>query len=483
MFLWIGSAILIFLLTLVINAVRLTSKQQQFSPLSIKVDTPNAIQRFAGTIHFQTIFDNRSKECDGSLFLALHQYLQKTFPLLHRTLKQEVINQYSLLYQWAGKSSELPPILLMSHLDVVPIEPQTEDQWQYPPFSGAVENGFVWGRGTLDFKTGAAAIMESIEMLLQEGFQPERTIYLALGHDEETGGTHGGFQIAKYLETQKIYFEYILDEGIPIIQGMIPGISLPIAPVSIAEKGFVNIRLTVQTEGGHASTPPARTALGILSTAIHDLESHQMPIQWASPIPEMFTYLSPEMPFRYRLVFSNLWLFKPLIQYQLSKSPPTNALLRTTMAATMMSGGVKENILPQKASAVINCRILPQDSIQEVLEHIRRTVQNSQVEIQILHGPSSEPSEITNLDTRSLRILQRTIGQIYPNTIFTPALLVGTTDSRHYHNLTDNTFRFSPWLVNQEDLYRIHGVNERISIQAYEQCVQFYYQLLFNSAQ
>ncbi len=471
-----------FLLLLVLNTIRLTSKQQQVSPSSIQVDTPAATGRLAEIIHFPTIFDDNPKQFDGKPFLALHQHLEETFPVLHRTLKKEIINQYSLVYQWKGTSKEKPPVLLMSHLDVVPIELETEDQWHHPPFSGAITDGFIWGRGTLDFKAGVAGIMEAIEILLQEGFQPERTIYLALGHDEEIGGVHGGLQIAKHLEAQQLQFEYILDEGIPIVQGMIPGISLPIAPVSIAEKGFVNIQLTVETEGGHSSTPPANTALGILSTAIHALEKRQMPIRWASPIPEMFAYLSPEMPFVYQLIFSNLWLFKPLVQYQLASAPSTNALLRTTMATTMMSGGVKENVLPQTASAIINCRIHPKDSIEDVLQHIHQTVRNPQVQVQVIHGPASEPSSSSHLNTKSMQVLQHTIHQIFPTTIFTPTLLVGTTDSRHYRSLTKNIFRFSPWLVNQHDLHRIHGVNERISVKSYEQCIQFYYQLLVNSA-
>ena len=216
------------------------------------------------------------REPQGKEFLALHEYLKETFPKVHSGLTKETINDYSLLYTWKGSDETLKPILLMAHLDVVPVEPASEADWQHPPFEGQIQDGYIWGRGALDDKAGVMGLLEAVETLLAEGFRPKRTIYLAFGHDEELGGPNGAAKIAELLLSRKVELDYVLDEGLIIANGILP-VSKPVALIGIAEKGFVSLELSVETEGGHSSMPPPNTAIGILSEAVNKLEEGQMP--------------------------------------------------------------------------------------------------------------------------------------------------------------------------------------------------------------
>ncbi len=246
---------------------------------------------------------------DRSTFLQLHDYLVRKFPKVHQALKRDIVGEYSLVYTWPGREAGLAPILLLGHLDVVPVEPGTEGGWAHPPFAGTIADGYIWGRGAMDFKMAVVGTLEAIEALLAEGFAPRRTVMLAFGHDEEIGGRNGAEQIATMLEQQGVRPEFILDEGMAVILGMVPGVDSPIACVGIAEKGYVSLELIATAEGGHSSLPPRQTTVGILASAIHALEAHPMPGHVDGPVGKMFEFLGPEMPIGPRVVLSNLWLF------------------------------------------------------------------------------------------------------------------------------------------------------------------------------
>jgi carboxypeptidase PM20D1 len=466
-----------------IRTVRLTSKQVQVDPaIDVMVDGQEVAEHLAHALQFQTISHQDPVQLEGKEFIGLHEYLKQMFPRVHSTLTKEVVGGYSLIYTWKGRAEGLKPILLMAHMDVVPAEPGTEGDWTYPPFEGRITEGYIWGRGAMDDKVAVLGIIEAVEMLLKEGFQPQRTIYLAFGHDEEVGGQRGAVQIADLLRSRQVELEYVLDEGGYIFDGIVPTISKPVALVGIAEKGYVSIELTVESEGGHSSSPPQHTAVGIISTAIHKLERKQLPARVEEPVRQMFSNLAPEMPFAVRIVFANLWLFGRLVKRQLAASPATNVAIRTTMAATMFEGGVKENMLPAKARAVVNFRILSGDSIASVIEHVRQTIDDPRVQIRSLERIRSEPSSVSDTNSPSFEILKRTTRQVYPEVVVTPGLLSGMTDSRHYAELSNNIYRFSPIWVGPKDPDRAHGINERISIENYEQCVRLYIELIRNSA-
>jgi len=450
----------------------------------IKIDKDSICEHLSKAIQFRTISYPDTSKIDGSEFLALHDYFEKTFPTLHSTLIKKVIGKYSLLYKWKGRNTDLKPILLMAHFDVVPAESNAENPWKHPPFAGNIADGYIWGRGTLDDKSSVLGILEAVETLVAEGFQPERTIYLAFGHDEEVGGFNGAAKIAKHFHSSGIEFEYVLDEGGLIIDGMLPGVSAPTALIGIAEKGYLSIVLTAESQGGHSSAPPKHTAVGVLSTAIHKLEKSPLPGEIKGATKIMFEYLGPEMSFFPKMLFANLWLSGGLLKSQLSKSSFTNAMLRTSTAATMFEGSDTKNVLPQTAKAIINFRIIPGDSIAGVVEHVRKTINDTLVKITAesmgING-GNEAAPISDVNSPNFKTLQRTIHQIFPDALVTPWLLIGTTDSKYYAKMSDNIYRFVPTQTTYDDMGGYHGSNERISIESYTQTVRFYIQLIRNS--
>ncbi len=479
----LGFGLVLLVGVLFITALQTTPKQVDAPQpaVAVTLDQDQMAARLARGLQFRTISYSDETQFDGTPFLELREYIEQSFPRVHAALTQEIIDDYSLLYTWPGQDAQLQPMLLMAHLDVVPVETGTETAWTYPPFDGRIAEGYIWGRGAMDDKSSVFAILEAAESLLQEGFQPQRTIYLAFGHDEEIYGQGGAAEIAALLHSRGIELDYVLDEGGGIAEDTVPYLTQPAAVVGIAEKGFANIELSVQTQGGHSSSPPSHTAVGILSAAIHKLESNPYPLRISAPSAATFEYLAPEMPGVMRLVFANRWLFGGLIKNQLAQAPRTNAEIRTTMAATIFEAGTKENILPSSARAVLNWRILPGDSTAGVMEHVRQTIDDPQVTIRLLED-RSEPSSVSDIDSASFDVLQQTIHQIFPDVVVLPTLTVGTSDARHYGALTRHIYRFAPIVAGPEDANRAHGTDERLSVENYGLFAQFYVQLIRNSS-
>lgn len=444
----------------------------------ISIDTNQVANHLAKSLQFQTVSYQDPNRFDGQAFLGLQNFLEEMFPQTHQLLKKEIINKYSLLYEWAGSNENLQPILLMAHQDVVPISEETQHQWTYPPFDGKIAEGFIWGRGTMDVKCGLMGILEAVESLVQKGFQPQRTLYLAFGHDEEVGGLQGAAKIAELIQSRNIQLEFVLDEGGVIVNGIIPGVSKSVALIGLAEKGYLTLELKVETEGGHSSIPPKHTAVGILSKAITDLENNPFPSNMKLS-SQLFEYVGPYMPFFQKMIFANMWLTRPLIEQKLSDLPAMNANIRTTTAATMFKGSPKENVLPKQATAIINIRIMPGESVASVIEYVKKIINNPEIEIKPL-GIQSDPPPISAIDSKAYEILKKTIYQTasHQELVIAPFLVIATTDSRHFINLAENIYRFIPIILNQNDLNRVHGLNERISIENYVQIVKFYYQFI-----
>lgn len=446
----------------------------------LNFDTKVLAGRLAKALQFQTVSYEDSAKFDKKVFRDFQKYLEQSFPKIHASLKKEVVGEYSLLYTWKGQNDKELPILLAAHMDVVEAGSEPDIKWAYPPFQGRIVDGFIWGRGTLDDKMSVVGILEAIEKLLQNGFVPRRTIYIAFGHDEEIGGQQGAAKIAALLNTRGVTLDYVLDEGLTITEQMVPNISKPVALIGIAEKGCLSIELSVESEEGHSSMPPQQTAIGILSSAISRLEKKQFPARLEAPVKKMFETLSPEMPLGLRVVFANLWLFESLVKKKLASVPRTNALIRTTTAPTIFQSGIKENILAAKARAVVNYRILPGDTIDTVLMNVKEIINDSRVKIKALEDLKSNPSKITDLGSRGYKALEQVIHQVFPEAIVAPGLVVAVTDSRHYSALTVNILHFSPIRLRPDDLPRIHGTDERISTEEYHDAVRFYAQLMEN---
>jgi carboxypeptidase PM20D1 len=479
----IGFGFVVLITAILINTTLFTSKKTYVQPavVDIPINGEQIPQHLAEALRFQTTSYQDPTKFDGEAFHSLHIYLEEVFPSIHTSLKKEIVNDFSLLYTWQGSVAKLKPILLMAHQDVVPVIPGTEKDWVYPPFEGKIAEGYIWGRGALDIKSGMMGIMEAVEVLLREGFQPKRTVFIAFGHDEEIGGLQGAAKIVELLRSRDVQLEYVLDEGGLVVQGIIPGVSNPIALVGIAEKGYVSLELTVNGEGGHSSMPPHHTAVGIMCRAITRLEEHPFPANMTY-IAQLLEYVGPKMPFLKKIIFTNLWLFSPLAERMLSKVPEANAVIRTTTAVTMFSGGTKENVLPQKATAVVNFRMMPGENVASVVNYVKKSIDDPQVQVRPMDF-NSEPSPVSDIHSKSYEMLWNTIHQVAADKelIVAPYLVVGATDSRYFTGLSGNVYRFSFNKIGSEDLKRIHGTNERISLEGYFQLIKFYYQLLRNS--
>ena len=470
-----------------------SSAEEAVEPLPpADVDSHTVAEHLGRLVRCQTISWPEASRFDPEAFHELHRELISMYPRTHRVLTVEYVGQYSLLYTWQGKDPELKPVLLMSHQDVVPVEAGSEKDWEHPPFAGEIADGYVWGRGTMDVKGGITAIMESVECLLQDGFRPNRTVYLAFGHDEELSGKEGTGQIVALLQKRGVELDTVLDEGGAIVTGVIPGIERPVALVGIAEKGYISLELSCDSPGGHSSAPPAVTAIGRLSRAVHRLETHPMPARLAS-VRRLFSRLASDLPYPMRIGLANLWLFGGVVQRRLSATPSTNAMIRTTTAPTVIHAGVKDNILPRQASAVVNFRILPGDTVQDVVEHVRRVVADEGIKLRgfnetALPAVSSAAapveqdwggratSPICDADGPAFQLLAHTVRQVFPEAAVVPALVLGATDSRYYAPICDQILRFMPVRYSQGDLGRAHGVNERLSLKNCGDMVRFYMQ-------
>jgi len=447
-------------------------KARQFA----EVDGGSVAERLGLAVQYRTVSYQDPEKFDHSTFLGLHRLFKTLYPQVHSQLTMETVNDLSLLYTWEGKNPDLKPIMLISHLDVVPAD---EEGWTHPPFSGELADGSVWGRGTLDIKAGVIGALEAVEYLLSQGFQPERTVYLGFGHDEEVGGFNGAAAISALLASRGVALGSLLDEGGSVIDSFLPGVEIPVAVIGISEKGYLSLRLTVEVEGGHSSMPPQETAIGILSKAIANLENKPMPSH-LEVVEFMMGYLGSALPFIQRFLFANSWLFGALLKKRLRQSNLMNASIRTTTAPTIIEAGVKDNVLPAKAEAVVNFRLLPGDDLRSVYEMVLERINDPRVQVNPYEGETLEgdagwnPSPVADIDSPYYQRLAHLIKEAYPAALVSPYLVLGGTDARRYYSLTDNVFRFTPILMTREDVQSVHGVNEHLSIENCARMVGFY---------
>ncbi len=438
------------------------------------------LQRLAQALAFRTIAYEDRDRVDWAQFEAFHEFLAERFPAAHQAMGLEKIDGHGLLYTWQGREPGLPPILLLAHQDVVPAAPDSLEAWTHPPFAGTIEDGYVWGRGALDDKASLLAILEAVETLIGEGFVPRRAVLLAFGQDEEVGGQRGAVEIAKTLRARGVRPLFILDEGGIVAEDMIPGVKGAVALIGVAEKGVAYLRLSAKGEGGHASMPPRRTAVGVVSAAVAKLETNPGPAD-TRYIADLMRYVSHDLPLSQRVVFANLWLFNPLLKRQLSKSRQMNAMIRTTTAPTMFSGSIKANVLPDTAQAVVNLRILPGDTAEQIKQRAIRAIDDPRVSVEIVRA--SDPSPVSSADTASFHALRDAVFQALDreDLVVAPYLTVGATDARHYAGLSQQVYRFLPIALDPEELKGMHGLNERISAKNYLNMIRFYRQLLRNA--
>ncbi|RWS21966.1 putative carboxypeptidase PM20D1-like protein, partial [Leptotrombidium deliense] len=427
-------------------------------------------ERFARALKIETVTRGEHKY-DKDALISIREFLEKTFPRIHSSsfIKREIISEYSLLYTIKGSDASLKPYMLCSHLDVVPVE---IDKWSVDPFGGQIKNGYIYGRGTIDLKDTLMAIMESLEFLLENGFKPKRSFYLAFGHDEEGSGVEGAAAMTKIIKSRTPDLEYLLDEGSVIVNRTFKGVKPMVAVVGVTEKGYLTLKMNVTGAHGHSSLAPYETSIVTLSKAITKLHANAFPSRFGSGIEkDIFELLAPYAEFPYKLAFSNLWLFGPLVSYLLSSTPVGNSLIRTSTAVTMIEGGFKANVLPSSCYAMVNHRIHPAESIAEVIEYDRRLINDD---------PKFEPHPISPYDENAFgfQAVRRSIREVFANIVVVPGIMLASTDTKYYLDLTKNIYRFSPVIMTPEEFKLFHGHNERISLKNYLQIVNFYHHLM-----
>lgn len=440
------------------------------------VDPDGVAEHLAQAVRFRTVsLVGDTGERDQ--FERFHQWMRDTYPAFHAAARVEAVEGLSLLYVWDGSDPAQPPILLLAHQDTVPVPPDTRAQWRVDPFGGTIEEGAVWGRGAIDDKASVVAILEAAEMLAAAGKRPARTIMIAFGHDEEVMGA-GAAAMAELLHQRGVRAWFALDEGLATVARH-PLTGGPASLIGISEKGIGTLRVTAVGQAGHSSMPPHETAVSRLALAVTAI--HDMPIDHSlgtGPGMQMMRALSPDLSPVTRTALANEWLFAPLLRAQLADNAAAQALLGTTVAPTMIQGGVRPNVLPAEAIARINLRIHPRDTADDLLRRARAAIAGIEGVSVDWDDPPVNPSLVSRIDSSSYALIAAVADAAVPNAPVAPGLVVGATDSRHYVGVAENVYRYQPIILTEEDLEGIHGVNEHLSTENLARMVRFYAALM-----
>ncbi len=418
---------------------------------------------------------DRSK-IDYSQFEQFHAFLRATYPRVFAELEVEVISRHSLLMRWQGSGSDELPILFTAHMDVVPIEPDTEGDWEYPPFDGVVADGRIYGRGTIDDKQGMIGLLEAAEQLLDDGFQPARTVVFAFGHDEEIGGRGGAVAIAGRMKELGLHFEWMVDEGGLILSDNPLLTDKPMAMINIAEKGYLTLTLVATGEGGHSSSPPEVSTIGRLSAALSRIEQNPFPSRLIGPVKAMIESIGPHTSQPKKLIFANLWLTGGVVAHEMSQNRLTNPFVRTTTALTIFNAGMKENVVPQRAEAKINFRLLPGDTPEYVVAAITKIVDDDNIEISYEQWNNVPP--VADYEGSGFAVIKESTSRVYPDAVVVPSLLTATTDSRHYIDVADNQYRFRGALIASSQATSVHGTNEFLAVDSFEKSIEVARQMI-----
>lgn len=467
-------AFLSILLFHVAAAKHMQPKGEAQEPLQI--DATKAAESLAQAIAIPTISLPAAQK--DSHFVAFNNFLKTRYPRVFAQLGVQTFGAHSLLLTWPGADAHAKPVLFIGHQDVVPVEAASRGKWEQPPFENTIVNNTIWGRGAIDDKSTIIGLLEATSALLAQGFVPDRTMYFAFGEDEEVGGRLGAQQIAEYFREKNTTFYAICDEGGMIANNIVPGIAdVPVALIGIAEKGSLTVNLSCENEGGHSSMPPEANALEILSGAVHRLQENPFPYKISEPLKGFIEYLGPEMPFVQKLAFTNSGLLKPLIFNAYAQSNSGRAMIHTTLTTTVFNSGVKENVVPSRAQATVNMRILPGETVESCLAHLRKVINDERIEILPMEG-ANNPTGVSNYKSEAFKELGLAVKDVYPDALVSPFLLIAATDSRHFKGLSDNVYKFMPVEFKADELSMFHGINERITVDNFARCTQVYGQAI-----
>ena len=470
--------VLIILLLLIIvilyNALKFKPIQETLTKDDkIKFDERLAIEHLQKMIQIPTISNQDFNLVDKEQFVRFQQLLTELYPNIHQICHKERIHNTGILYHWKGKSDAAPTVL-MAHYDVVPVGDLAK--WQHDPFSAEIIDNILWGRGTLDTKITLLGVMEGVETLIKSGYVPENDIYMSFSGDEEVAG-EGAPSIVDYLAKNNIKPALVVDEGGAIVKDIFPTVTKEIAVIGIGEKGMIDVMFTANSKGGHASTPPKHTALGELAIAINKCENKPFRSNFSLPILGLLDCVGRYASFPFRIILSNLWLFKGLLLHVFNKmGGELGAMIHTTQAFTMAEASQQSNVLPSQAKAVANYRLVNTDSVDGVIKHLQETIANDNIEVKMLHGMNASP--YTDINSPEYTRVANAIKQVWSEVIVSPYLMIACSDSRHFCKISDHVCRFSAMRLSKEQRGLIHNYNERIELPMIAECVDFYLHLI-----
>ena len=447
---------------------------------ALVLDETKAIENLSKSIQFQTISHPDYEKFDYEEFQRFLSWLESEYFQVFKNLEKKYLGK-TLLLKWQGEASDLNPILLTGHYDVVPVRADADSIWQESPFSGKIDGDYVWGRGALDDKSGVIAILEAINHLLEKNFSPRRTVYLSFGHDEEIGGRRGAGKVTEFLLNEGVELEWTLDEGSFLLQDIIPGINKPVAVINVAEKGSLTIQVIGKAEGGHSSMPSSKSSVGYLAEALLKLENNPVPGKLEGISLGLFDEVSKQMPFQYKILFANLWLFEPLINNFLSDSPTMNAVIRTTTAPTMLSASNRLNVLASEAVGTVNFRLHPRDNPEKIINFVKDLISNENIEVKNLSA-GTLASSVSDWETEGYRAISNSVREVYGDIIVAPGLMVGGSDSKHYAKAAKNSYRFNPFPLSANELSGLHGIDERIKKDDFLNGIRSYIKIIQSGA-
>ena len=463
----------VFIAVILVRAIRFTPKNQPLgSSEPIEFDRQAAVDALQKLVQCKTISSNDPAKEDDAEFEKLIGLLPTLYPRVFEVCSMDRLPGRGLLLRWPGKS-DIEPSVMMAHYDVVPVD---EAGWERPPFAGIIEDGVMWGRGTLDTKATFNGVLSAANHLIGQGFVPQNDMYFAFSGGEEVNGS-GAPNIVDYFAQHGITPGLVVDEGGAVVENVFPGVKIPCGLIGIAEKGMINAEFYTESAGGHASAPKPHSPIPTLADACRKLENHPFKSHIQGPAALMFDTLGRHSTFLYRLIFANLWCFGWIIDLlgRLSGGE-INAIIRTTVAFTQMEGSSARNVIPPAARIVANMRLNPYDSVESALAYLRKTVNNPKVRVSALE--SFQPSRVSQVDCPAWDKVSAAVAQTWPDCIVSPYLMVQCSDSRHYGKISDKVYRFSAMDMTAQERATIHGHNERIRLESIGRAVEFYIRLM-----
>ncbi len=481
LFVFLFSIVIILVAIVLFNTYNQPDLQPEISsdPAIAEVGE-DAVKHLQESLRFKTI-SHHPAMLDSFAFDHFGTWMRSAYPVLFDHFEVDTVGTHTYIFKWSSAiNTDVLPVCLMGHQDVVPADASTLHKWHHPPFEGVIDSGYVYGRGTLDDKGAIVGILEAADALAQVGFEPERDIYFVFGQDEELGGHNGAALAAKHFESLGIRFDWVMDEGGIIADGLVPGIDRQVALIGVAEKGDISVDITAEFIGGHSSMPGDTSVVTLLAEVVNRLKANEFEPTLEGPMSGFLAYLGPHSDFLTHMASANLWAFEDVVMNKYQKTASGSALVRTTVAPTVIRAGIKDNVIPGRGLITCNSRIMPGSTAEDILQHYKDVLEGLPVTVS-LHGENSEdPSEISDFMGDAFQYLGTAARTAYAddNMLVAPYLMVGQTDGRHMKLVCDRIYRITPFRYEQEDLSRLHGINERIRIEDYEDAIRFYIRVL-----